>query len=283
MTTSNMEFPLRMKRQYPEPFDADAYAETKAELDDIKTRANSYIGMMVSCREDGLVYVLGTDMEFTPLVEGSATTNFIKTYTSLTQIGLTDGSETIEDIAKNMKDFTKLIINVEGNFSNVPIYPYQNGTLIVERVNLYRVHFKFCKDSSTEVYVGTYNVLSGFTGWTRLCTTSVADVPKTNIAPADETTFIDFKGNGNCNYCVRNGVCYVTLWDVKIATTGTVKTGVFLPKCAGVRAGSFMTGNGDATPHAYVYILSDTGELLFDVKDANTTLYGPFSYPVSES
>ena len=119
--------------------------------------------------------------------------------------------------------------------------------------------------------------------WRKVCTTSVADVPKTNIAPADETTFIDFKGNGNCNYCVRNGVCYVTLWDVKIATTGTVRTGVFLPKCAGVRVGSFMTGNGDATPHAYVYILSDTGELFFDVKDANTTLYGPFSYPVAEN
>ena len=67
MTTSNMEFPLRMKRQYPEPFDADAYAETKVELDDIKTRANSYVGMIVSCKEDGLVYVLGTDMEFTAL------------------------------------------------------------------------------------------------------------------------------------------------------------------------------------------------------------------------
>ena len=71
MTTSNMEFPLRMKRQYPEPFDADAYAETKAELDDIKTKANSYVGMMVSCKEDGLVYVLGTDMEFTALGGGS--------------------------------------------------------------------------------------------------------------------------------------------------------------------------------------------------------------------
>ena len=71
MTTSNMEFPLRMKRQYPEPFDADAYAETKVELDDIKTRANSYVGMIVSCKEDGLVYVLGTDMEFTPLGKGS--------------------------------------------------------------------------------------------------------------------------------------------------------------------------------------------------------------------
>ena len=68
---SDMEFPLRFKRQYAEPLDSDTYAETKAELDDIKTRANSYVGMMVSCKEDGLVYVLGTDMEFTALGKGS--------------------------------------------------------------------------------------------------------------------------------------------------------------------------------------------------------------------
>ena len=79
MTTSNMEFPLRMKRQYPEPFDADAYAETKVELDDIKTRANSYVGMIVSCKEDGLVYVLGTDMEFTALGKGSVSIDFMPT------------------------------------------------------------------------------------------------------------------------------------------------------------------------------------------------------------
>lgn len=68
---SDMEFPLRFKRQYAEPLDSDAYAETKADLDNIKTKANSYVGMIVSCKEDGLVYVLGTDMEFTPLGKGS--------------------------------------------------------------------------------------------------------------------------------------------------------------------------------------------------------------------
>lgn len=76
---SDMEFPLRFKRQYAEPLDSDAYVETKAELDDIKTRANSYVGMIVSCREDGLVYVLGTDMEFTPLGGGSVSIDLMTT------------------------------------------------------------------------------------------------------------------------------------------------------------------------------------------------------------
>ena len=124
---------------------------------------------------------------------------------------------------------------------------------------------------------------TNWTSWEKLCTTSVADIPKTNIAPSDTTTFINFKGNSNCNYCVKNGICYVSLWGVKIASTGgTIKPGVILPKCANNRAGVLMTGTGDATEHAFAFII-DTGELCFDVKDANTVLYGSFSYPVSES
>ena len=67
---SNMEFPLRFKRQYAEPLDADTYATTIAELGDIKTRSNSYAGMLVSCQEDGNVYKLGLDGEFVVLGSG---------------------------------------------------------------------------------------------------------------------------------------------------------------------------------------------------------------------
>ena len=43
-----------------------------------------------------------------------------------------------------------------------------------------------------------------------------------------------------------------------------------------------MTGNGDATTHAFAFVY-DAGELCFDVKDANISLFGSFSYPVKES
>ena len=110
----------------------------------------------------------------------------------------------------------------------------------------------------------------------------VADVPKTNIAPADTTTFIGFAGNSYCNYCVRNGICFVTIWNVKIVTTGAIGTGVRLPKSLTGVSGGFFTGNKDGTPHAYGYV-ENTGELKFDIKDANTQLFGYFSYPVAES
>ena len=108
-------------------------------------------------------------------------------------------------------------------------------------------------------------------------------VPPTNIAPADETIFVDFKGNQNCNYCVKNGVCYVSLFNIKITSTGKTTTGVILPKCLNGMVGTFLTGNGDVTPHAYVHVIPDTGELAFDVKDANVNVFGSFSYPVAES
>lgn len=67
---SDMEFPLRFKRQYAEPLDASAYAETLADLDDIKSDPTSYVGMIVSCKEDGNVYKLGLDGEFVVLGSG---------------------------------------------------------------------------------------------------------------------------------------------------------------------------------------------------------------------
>ena len=122
-----------------------------------------------------------------------------------------------------------------------------------------------------------------WTSWQRVCITSVADVAKTNITPSDETIFIGFKNNEGSNYYVQNGICYVTLWNVKISQTGnTIRTGLTLPVPKGTRAGTLMTGNGDATPHAFAYV-APSGELNFDVKDANVMLYGSFSYLVAES
>ena len=137
--------------------------------------------------------------------------------------------------------------------------------------------------ASPEVYVRSVRNAGTWTKWRKLCITSVKDVAKTNITPSDETIFIGFKNNEGSNYYVQNGICYVTLWNVKISQTGnTIRTGLTLPVPKGTRAGTLMTGNGDATPHAFAYV-APSGELNFDVKDANVMLYGSFSYLVAES
>lgn len=166
---------------------------------------------------------------------------------------------------------------IDGAFV-IEYLPYANGDRYgVQRITLIQ--------SSENKYYTFERILSDnvWRNWKRVCTTSVADVPVTNIAPADTTTFIHFAGNPYCNYRVKNGVCYVNLDNVSITSSGElIRTGVYLPKSANYQGGTFLSGGGDATPHAYVFALRDTGELCFDVKDANTGLYGSFSYPVAE-
>ena len=117
-----------------------------------------------------------------------------------------------------------------------------------------------------------------------MCTTTVADVPITNIAPSDTTTFVNFKDNSRCTYCVRNGICYVTLWDVKITKDGEVSPDTILPKCGTNRVGAHLSGPSEADVRSFVCI-TEEGKLYFYTKKEaiDMFLYGSFSYPVAES
>ena len=156
--------------------------------------------------------------------------------------------------------------------------------MIVRRTgnNTFKVTAK--EANSTNEYVRNYRSDAAiWTKWAKVCTTTVEDIPKTNIAPVNETTFVNFKGNSMCNYCVENGVCYVSLWGVQVTVTGRANTGVMLPlPKSGFFGGGELVGGGDAEIHAYAHTIPETGELKFNVKDANIALYGSFSYPVAE-
>ena len=156
--------------------------------------------------------------------------------------------------------------------------------MIVRRTgnNTFKVTAK--EANSTNEYERNYRSDAAiWTKWAKVCTTTVEDIPKTNIAPVNETTFVNFKGNSMCNYCVENGVCYVSLWGVQVTVTGRVNTGVMLPlPKSGFFGGGELVGGGDAEIHAYAHTIPETGELKFNVKDANIALYGSFSYPVAE-
>ena len=143
--------------------------------------------------------------------ELATTDSTLKTYTSIEQLGLTIGSETIEDIANNMEDRTRLITLIFESDNNVSIYPYRNGTLIVEKINIYRVNLKFYEDISNNVYVGTYHGEKGFTGWKRLCATSVADVPITYINAFEDETYVKPTNTNLCSYYVSNGNCIISI------------------------------------------------------------------------
>ena len=174
------------------------------------------------------------------------------------------------------------------NFDDHPMN-YTWGTLVCMGTNIDSgLKVLVYRNDSKVIYTRTIQNGNGGKwvepSWQILCTTTVADVPKTNITPADTTKFVGFKGNSMCNYCVQNGICYVSLWGVQVTVTGRVNTGVILPlPKSGFFGGGYLTGGGDAITHAYAHTIPETGELKFNVKDANTALYGSFSYPVAES
>lgn len=258
-------------------------------LDDAATDDQVYSAKAINTELDGVVKK--TDISTTinststddtvPSTKAvyNTTSKFLKTYTSIEQLGLTNGSETIEDIANSMEGFTRLIAFIER--PNISIYPHYNGTLIVEKLNPYRVHFKFCIDELPVVYVGTYHAISGFSGWKRLCATSVADVPSTQV----NYNVSDIK-SGRITYEVINGVCYVNITAlvparvglaVEINQTSMPKPRTGLVTCSinndatNERIGLFYIETAfNNYPRVHIYSMDKTG-------------YATFSYPVAES
>lgn len=150
------------------------------------------------------------------------TSKFLRTYTSITELGLTVGSETIEDIANSMGDKTRLITLIFEANNNMSIYPYKNGTLIVEKINIYRVNLKFCEDISSNVYVSTYHGEKGFTGWQQLATmdkvahevdTSYMSNGVLNVLSIKQSLGVgcyEIMGQGNSGY----GSIRLNIWQV---------------------------------------------------------------------
>ena len=75
-------------------------------------------------------------------------------------------------------------------------------------------------DYGEQIFVGDnnrifirYKVKTTWTAWQRVCTTSVADVPKTVITFTDETYFKNADSNNNySSYYVQNGICYISIY-----------------------------------------------------------------------
>ena len=144
-------------------------------------------------------------------------------------------------------------------------------------------------DYGEQIFVGNNNrifirnkVQTTWTAWQRICTTSsVADVPKTNIA-LDTSIW----ASGNVRYEVKNGICYVGIEGLT-------------PKNKGV---SIVISNSMPKPEIYVLetlsnlntatvsinpiqarIAENSTTLLLHSNNNTEAIFGLFSYPVKES
>ena len=144
----------------------------------------------------------------------------IKTFTRLEQLGLTEGSETLEDIIKAMPGQSVFSYSVTVN-SNTSIYPKQDGMLIINKQGDWRVNLTFYSDSISEQWIGYYQKSSGMQAFRRVCTTSVANVPETRITFSANTNYEENATSIYSKYEVEDGICYVLLYAKCLAPTNS--------------------------------------------------------------
>lgn len=96
-------------------------------------------------------------------------------YGTLSALGITEGTETIESIINAMADKSELrYIKVTTNPAN--IYPATSGMFIVRKFSLYRVELRFIQglaSGGVREWVAYYdvNITPNFTGWKEVITT----------------------------------------------------------------------------------------------------------------
>lgn len=122
--------------------------------------------------------------------------------------------------------------------------------------------------------------------WRKIPNTSVADVPITTITNTLVSTKVTFQAvDSNAYLYVKNGTCYVSIWDVTILEEANLEVEVLfnnVPKAA------FMVGcalhNGYES-FGHVFITTNSTEIRLNAPPglAGKSGYCSFSYPVAES
>lgn len=158
----------------------------------------------------------------------------LKTYTTLEQLGLADRCS-VEDIYLALPDNSYFECGVFiGQTTSYNLYeilnvPYPNGLLTIRKYNSYRfsLEYKVSANGSSEpneLYIGQLQGSdgSGLT-WSKVCTTTVEDVPLTNIT-IPNSMFATIADGAYVKYEVINGIAflYFNLRGIKFAKTGDV-------------------------------------------------------------
>lgn len=214
----------------------------------------------------------------------------LKTYTSLIQLGLTTPI-TIPEIFNSLPSNSKGLFEIVK--SKVPDMPNVTGgyaLLLIEKLSNGRFNIMLKPSLSqsvavNELYIGQLKGVDGTElTWKRVCTTSVADVPRTIITDKLASTKVSFTNSDSyVSYYVKNGDCYVTIWSMKILEACSVEVifkalpksaiGVTRPLCNGMDsfAQIFISPNSsDIAVNASANLVGKSG-------------YCSFSYPVAES
>ena len=162
---------------------------------------------------------------------------------------------------------------IDGGYLNIMRY---DDDFVCQICARYRI------STSKNMYIRT-KVSGTWQEWQSVCTTSVADVPVTDVTFTSPNVS---KGHEIevCKYCVKNGVCYVTLNDLTFSSSYvSAENFVVLPKPA-MRQDFELTNDCGTTVLGKLF-LEESGamHLYTNTTPVTATGYISFSYPVEES
>ena len=163
--------------------------------------------------------------------------------------------------------------------------PIDGGYLNIMRYDddfVCQICARYYISTSKNMYIRT-KVSGTWQEWQRVCTTSVADVPVTDVTFASPNVS-KARENEVCKYCVKNGVCYVTLNDLLFSSGyKSEESFVVLPKPA-MRQDFELTDSLGTTVLGKLF-LEESGamHLYTNTTPVTATGYISFSYPVAEN
>ena len=206
--------------------------------------------------------------------------NNIKTYTDITQLGLTTPT-TVGAIYNAIP--ANSCLNIYASVTSVTDLPLQQGLLSITKINTAGFDIILKRSGSGAVtdntmYIGQLKGTNG-TGlsWKKVCATSVKDVAMTSINTFDTATM-----TGTLSYEVVNGICYVYVNYFNNSVTGVnqvICSSLPKPKALTV---SVAHHDRTGTVVALLCLFGGTSILrghFYSTKSCFTS----FSYPVAES
>ena len=170
-------------------------------------------------------------------------------------------------------DDSRILFPVEGNYIGTVSVVNGNEIIVI------------CVNHWNSKHAYTFRVQTDDTSISlnKICTTSVKDIPWTNITGNLLSTKVKFSNaDSYASYCVKNGTCYVTIWSMTIlAECGVEVLFNGLPEAAITGSSSLKTANASFG----LVFTGDGGQILTNV-DASCigrNGYCTLSYPVKES
>ena len=201
----------------------------------------------------------------TNIPKGSDLNNYITpgTYTCNSSAD----AKTLLHCPYNGGNFKLFVIQNTGNNNGTDFWGWQK--IVSGHVSGTVVWYRSVYTSNSTIMFGT---------WDKVCTTKVADVPKTTITTFDNDVF-----SGTIYYKIINGICYLHLYKIKSTESGIAKLILSnLPKSSITQTGeAYRDTDGNTVGLAYVNENATT--LKMHVYITNAEGHCTFSYPVAES